>query len=240
MLLTKDKITELKHEGNGAIAKIIYGQKDSSKVLFVLENLGYLPKNFDGESFLYPLHNKNSEVRYWSVKNLGKLRNENYLTSLIEVAKNDSDTKVRREAVSSIGRMHSLKAKHFLVETLKDSDPKIVCQAIRALLVFKNDREVDASLKPLVNHPNEMVRTVIYKEYFATERKTILKQHHAESYDYLKNVCCFITISNFTLLDSFQIVLVNVPINKFFSLLSVHHQIFCCCIRFVCKWFSVL
>ena len=48
-MLTKDHINELKREDNGAISKLIYGQKDNSKVLFVLENLGYLPKNFEIE-----------------------------------------------------------------------------------------------------------------------------------------------------------------------------------------------
>jgi DNA modification methylase len=54
---------------------------------------------------------------------------------------------------------------------LNDEDPKIVCQAIRGLLVFENDKDVEEHLRPLVNHPNEMVRTVIYKEYFAKEKE---------------------------------------------------------------------
>jgi DNA modification methylase len=55
------------------------------------------------------------------------------------------------------------------------------------LLVFKGDDKVDNILKPLLNHENEMVRSVIYKEYFANQ-KDKNEQSHSESYDYLKNV----------------------------------------------------
>jgi len=56
------------------------------------------------------------------------------------------------------------------------------------LLVFENDKDVEEHLKPLVNHENEMVRTVIYKEYFAKEKKKKDVLPHAETYDFLKNV----------------------------------------------------
>ena len=109
------------------------------------------------------------------------------MATLKETALNDTDTTVRREAVSSIGRMRNKKGKKILFEILKDKDPKIVSQAIRGLLVFKGEEEVDENLKTLVNHENEMVRAVIYKEYFAVI-KDKNSQPHTESYDYLKNV----------------------------------------------------
>jgi len=109
------------------------------------------------------------------------------MSALSEVAKNDSDTTVRREAVSSLGRMRNPKSKEYLFELLRDEDPKVVCQAIRGLLVFRDDKEVQAVLKPLINHPNEMVKSVIYKEFYS-EVKTKNGQPHPESYEYLKNV----------------------------------------------------
>lgn len=186
-MLTKEYIKDLKSNGNGAIGHLVKDYKDSGSLTFILENLGQLPKDFDGSFLPELLTHKNASVRLWTVKTFGKLDKEEYLATLKETALNDTDTTVRREAVSSIGRMRSKKGKKILFEILKDKDPKIVSQSIRGLLVFKGEPEVDEQLKTLVNHENEMVRTVIYKEYFA-EIKDKNSQPHTESYDYLKNV----------------------------------------------------
>jgi DNA modification methylase len=186
-MLTKDYIRNLKNNGNGAIGHLIKEYQDSSSLIFILENLGQLPKSFDGSFLPELLMHKNSTVRFWVVKTIGKLADEDFLPILKKVVLNDSDTNVRREAVSSIGRMRTKKGQSVLFEVLQDNDPKIVCQAIRGLLVFKGDDKVDNILKPLLNHENEMVRSVIYKEYFANQ-KDKNEQSHSESYDYLKNV----------------------------------------------------
>lgn len=186
-MLTKEYIKELKSTGNGSIEKLISSFNDSKSLVFILENLGHLPKGFEGNFLLDLLKHHNPTVRYLAVKNIGKLLNENYLSILREVAFNDESTVVRREAISSIGRLRSRKAQSILSDFLKDKDPKIVCQAIRGLLVFKGEKNIDQTLKPLVNHENEMVRTIIYKEYF-TDYKQNKIQPHTESYDYLKNV----------------------------------------------------
>lgn len=186
-MLTKEYIKDLKSNGNGDIGHLVSNYKDSSSLTFILESLGQLPKNFDGSFLPNLLEHKNSDVRLWTVKTFGKLSDDKYLSLLREVALTDKDTTVRREAVSSIGRHRSEKGKEILFEILKDEDPKVLSQAIRGLLVFKGEEKVDDQLKPLLNHPNEMVRTVIYKEFFATQ-KTLTNQPHTESYDYLKNV----------------------------------------------------
>lgn len=186
-MLTKEYIKELKNKGNGDIALLINKFQDSSSLTFILENLGQLPKDFDGSFLLNLLSHKNVNVRLWTVKTIGKLNQEKYLFVLKNIATNDTDTNVRREAVSSIGRMRSEKGQNILTEFLYDNDPKIVCQAIRGLLIFKGKPEIDNNLKSLLNHENEMVRTIIYKEYFA-EQKNKLSQPHTHSYDYLKNV----------------------------------------------------
>lgn len=186
-MLTKEYIKDLKSNGNGAIGHLVKDYKDSGSLTFILENLGQLPKDFDGSFLPDLLVHKNASVRLWTIKTLGKLNNDEYLDTLQASAIYDSDTTVRREAVSSIGRMRSKKGKKILFEILNDTDPKVVCQAIRGLLVFKGDKEVDEHLQPLINHQNEMVRTVIYKEFFATQ-KILSNQPHTESFDYLKNV----------------------------------------------------
>jgi DNA modification methylase len=186
-MLTKEYIKELKNNGNGAIGQLIKNYQNSGSLTFILKNLGQLPKDFDGSFLPDLLGHKNPTVRLWAIKTIGKLGNEEYLPLLKQTALHDSDTNVRREAVSSIGRMRTREGRTILTEILQDNDPKIVCQAIRGLLVFKGDSQVDASLKSLLNHENEMVRTVIYKEYFA-EQKDKKAQPHTETYNYLKNV----------------------------------------------------
>jgi DNA modification methylase len=184
-MLNKEYIKDLKTNSN--IGDLVKNYQDSSSLVFILENLGHLPKDFDGSFLPDLLNHKNQNVRLWTVKTIGKLNNESYLPLLKITALNDPDTNVRREAVSSIGRMRTIAGQNILSEMLRDNDPKIVCQAIRGLLVFKGNSNIDNNLKPLVNHENEMVRTIIYKEYFATKKDNNL-QPHTQSYDYLKNV----------------------------------------------------
>jgi DNA modification methylase len=188
-MLTKKFIVELKNKGNGDLGYLIQSQKDSGSIIFILENLGYLPKNFNGDFLIPLLKHEHHQVRLLAVKNIGKLAHEKFLPELIELLDSETNTSVKREVVSAIGRMRNPKNKEILYKILQDEDPKIICQAIRALLVFEKDKEVEEHLKPLVNHPNEMVRTVIYKEFFVDEKiyeQSILP--HAQTYDFLKNV----------------------------------------------------
>ncbi|WP_068599403.1 DNA methyltransferase [Vaginella massiliensis] len=186
-MLTKEYIKEIKKNGEDSLTQLIRDNEGNiSSINFILSNLGQLSKNFSGEIFIELLNHKNAGIRALAIKNLGKLTNEKYLEILYQISKSDVDTTVRREAISSIGRFRTKSIKPILREALMDNDPKIVCQAIRGLLVFKGSG-VDEDLKSLINHQNEMVRTIIYKEYFS-EKKANIKQAHSESYDYLKNV----------------------------------------------------
>ena len=187
-MITKEYITELKNRGNGDIANLVAIQRDVGSINFILEHLGQLPNNFNAD-FLYNLLKHNhAQVRLNAVKNIGKLNGQSDVKSLQSLFENETDTSVRREIVSAIGRQRKCQNKPLLYSFLEDTDPKIICQAIRGLLVFENDKEVEEYLRPLVNHENEMVRTVIYKEYFAKEKIRKSALPHAETYDFLKNV----------------------------------------------------
>ncbi|MBR8707130.1 DNA methyltransferase [Bacteroides pyogenes] len=188
-VISKEYIKELKQSGNGSLAALVkQNYTNSGNLIFILENLGYIPTTFDPQWIIDLLSYKNESVRFWAVKSIGKLSSDVYLDKLHQISLQDESTIVRREAVSAIGRMRTNKSIPFLKKTLLDTDPKIVCQAIRGLLVFKGDSDVDLSLKELVNHENEMVRTIIYKEYFAQKKKEEKKLPHVETYPYLKNV----------------------------------------------------
>ena len=162
-LLTKELVKKVKEQGDVSLSSFVNEHSNNiGDLVFILENLGHLPTSYDMQWGIPLLSHKNEEVRFLVVKNIGKLKSEEYLNTLYQVANHDNSSKVKREAVSSVGRIRSKKSIPFLQDMLRNEDPKIVCQAIRGLLVFKGDDIVDKILQKLISHENEMVRTVIY------------------------------------------------------------------------------
>jgi len=190
-LISKQYIDELKSNNINELYKLIQNCNQNKELLFVLSNLGRLPDQFEGEYLLPFLKSPNDNIRLWTVKNMGKLKNGNYLQKLSEVAQNDKNSMIRREATSSIGRMRNPKAIPFLLELLKVDDPKIILQSIRALLVFKYNSDVKRELSQLINHPNEMVQMVIRKEYFPNKSLSKSKFHHIESPKSMQNTVVY-------------------------------------------------
>ena len=153
----------------------------------VLEALGRLPDDFDGSVLLPFLADNSTETRYWAVKNLGKLQDIAYLPRLSDIASCDESSRVRREAVSAIGRMRDQRAIPTLVKFLADPDPSIVVQAIRGLLVFKSQPRINEHLKKLRQHPNEQIQYMLEIEFDDREASTDYGAH-PDSPDYLKNL----------------------------------------------------
>ena len=186
-MLTKEYISKVKANGNGDLKKLVEMKNDDKSISFILGNLGRLPDDFDDSWVQEFLHSENKKIRLNAIKTLGKVKNEKNISILLNIAKTDDSTNIRREAVSSIGRMRSKKAIPALIEMLSDNDPKIISQAIRGLLVFKGNKEIDEKLKTLIDHENETIQAVIRKEYFSNRNISKDKLKHPESYDYLKN-----------------------------------------------------
>ena len=186
MELTKKFIEKTKNNGEAAIVSLISSfEQDNSKINFILESLGYLPEGFKGKWLFDYAYHSNHKLRMSAIKNIGKLKLNVELKELYALFQIETKTEIRREIVSAIGRQRNKDAKTFLIKILKDEDPKVVSQAIRALLVFKNDAEIIDELKKLKNHKNEMVRAVIEKEFFSKTKNSRL--HHTQTYDFLKN-----------------------------------------------------
>jgi DNA modification methylase len=190
-MLTKEYIKELKEKGDRDLGLFVEKQKDNASIIYILENLSYLPKNLNGDFLFTLLHHDYHKIRFLAAKNIAKINKVDNLENLYKAYTIEKDTSVKREIVSAIGRLRKPENKVYLFEILQDEDPKVVCQAIRGLLVFKNDADVKENLEPLINHPNEMVRTVIYKEFFAEKEEQNKPKSglpHSETYDFLKNV----------------------------------------------------
>ena len=188
-MLSKDNIRNALQTGNGAVNALLRSKDDSNHIRFVLENLGFLPDDFDGSVVRQFLQHRQANIRLLAIKNLGKLKTLAYLEDLSCAAFTDANTNVRREAVSAIGRMRSKRAWDVLMRALEDEDPKIVCQAIRGLLVFKGEKKIDDALQSLSRHENETVRQIIAREYQpASVTRTAPFQPHTAVNDCLKNV----------------------------------------------------
>lgn len=170
--LTKEKIKKSRLEGSVAFTRLIKTyENNTGDLIFILENVGHLPSDFNSHCFLPLLNNPNNEVRSLGVKNLAKFCSLEYLSKFKEIALTDESSSVRMQAASAIGRMRNEKTIPFLLEILKDDDPKVVSQAVRGLLVFKGDKKVDDALCSLKNHKNETVKSIIQKEYFQDAKK---------------------------------------------------------------------
>jgi DNA modification methylase len=145
------------------IEKAVKENLDNAKKLTsVLQKVGRITKGDSHEIFIELLNHKNRDVRVEAVKNLGKFSDITKIEeTLIKQYKADKDSLVKRECVSSIGRQRSENRIPFFNSVLKDKDPKIVLQAIRALLVFKKNVDVKKILRQIKNHPNEMIQEVL-------------------------------------------------------------------------------
>ena len=144
-------------------------------------------QNLQNIENLYSLFDKkNEKVKITLLKTIARLKICNTEKIKEIILNNQESSNVRREAVSVIGRQRDKKNIEFLLTLLKDNDPNIVLQAIRALIIFKELEIVQKSLLKLKNHKNEIIREVIEKEFF--KKNKLSKIPHYQSYDILKNI----------------------------------------------------
>jgi len=167
--------------------------ENAKKVLSILKKIGRIEKEVSYQIFIDLLKHKNRDVRVESVKNLGKFGSDDFIeNALIDLYDVDEDSLVKRECVSSIGRQRNENRIHFFKKVTKNRDPKIVLQAIRALLVFKSNSLVRKILQDLQSHPNEMIKEVLDIELGETERKSKNRsknnEKHSDSNPALKNL----------------------------------------------------
>ncbi|MCY4466529.1 MAG: DNA methyltransferase [Chloroflexi bacterium] len=186
-MITKTQLHDYKQNDLDALYEHLRSCTSSPKARVILENLGKLPTDFDGDVLLPYLYDQIHDTRYWAVKNLGKLEDVQFLHILSEVALDDRSSIVRREAVSAIGRMRNSRAIPTLVRFLRDDDPNVVLQAIRGLLAFKTHSRVRECLQALENHPNEQIQYLLQFEF---DPKPCITDYgkHPDSPDCIKNL----------------------------------------------------
>jgi len=166
------------------VAVDIYSATDK-EILATLKSIGYLDDDFQGAEILLNLClHENKEIRYYAINNLAKLADDNLLGDFKQFLANETTSRNRMEIASAIGRMRSKKAIKTMIGLLDDPDPNVILQAIRGLLVFRNETEITTTLKNLHTHNNELVRKIIDVEFF--DLKDYAK-NHAQFPDELKN-----------------------------------------------------
>ena len=187
-MLTQELIKNLKNTSKEEMIELISQQNDVNSIYYILTYIRNTSAHFESEVLNHLLKHDHKKIRLHVVKSIGKLKVKSHLYALINQFKSELNTTVKREIVSSLGRQRSKEFVPFFIEVLEDEDPKIVCQAVRSLFVFEKDYKVQNRLKELVHHPNEIVREVIYKQYFSKEKTSENKLSHTETYGFLKNV----------------------------------------------------
>src|SRR3989338_4119010 len=161
-------------------------QDNIGAIIKLLDRLGRLHENFDTKPLMILLKHDNERIRGLAIKNLAKIGDSNLVNVFVNAVENDKSSSVRRESVSGIGRLRNSSNKPVLFKYLNDSDPEVVLQAMRGLLVFKKDKDVQEKLKKLNNHPNETIQEVIKKEFNSTTTNGFDPNHMA-SPDFMKN-----------------------------------------------------
>ena len=170
------------------LRKIDLTATPSKAICAELEKLGRLPDDFAEEATLVSmLEHSSKKVQALAVKNLAKLSKVSLIDTYVDVINSNKASAVKREAAAAIGRLRSKKAVNTMLGLLDHEDPEIVLQAIRGLLVFKDkDDSISKALLPLTEHPNEIIRYVIDKEFSCEDIQP--KPGHTLSPKYMHNV----------------------------------------------------
>lgn len=188
-MLTKAEIELEKSNLNSSFFRTALAPtNEEQQLLFTLKNIGKLPQDFDGHLFIPLLKHSNPKIRCLAIKNVGKLKDVRFLKKLIKFAETEKNTLARREAVSAIGRLKTENAIPILTQFTTDADPKVVLQAVRALLYFKEHREAKTALASLAEHPNELIQEQIARELQHDRTDSSETLNHPNSPDSLKNV----------------------------------------------------
>ncbi|MCS6923210.1 MAG: HEAT repeat domain-containing protein, partial [Fimbriimonadales bacterium] len=146
-------------------------------LLHTLESLGRLPAGFDPAPLQQLAIHPHEEVRRAAVKALARLENPQLLPFYRERIACEEATLVRRELVSAVGRLRLPEAIPTLHDALHDPDPKVILQAIRGLLVFREEPAVREALQAIAPHPNELVRSAIQRALTPATRVAAAKPH---------------------------------------------------------------
>ncbi|MGQ9657693.1 MAG: DNA methyltransferase [Fimbriimonadales bacterium] len=184
-----EQARRLKNAGHYAeIAHLLMRYSEEPILHGLLECLGRIPEDFPRKPLLNLLRHPNSSIRVLAIKNLAKLKDLSLRLRLFRVAQEDTDSFVRREAVSALGRMRQPEVVPLLCQCLRDEDPKVVLQALRGLLYFRERSEVQQAIDALRQHPNELIQSALDSFGRPHALGSVGRLSHPHSPLYLRNL----------------------------------------------------
>lgn len=135
------------------------------------------------------LLSNNKEVQKEILKKLATIKDKSLSSFFDDVVSKNYPSYVKKEAVSALGRMREYDvAQKYLFKYLNDSNPEIVLQAIRGILVFKKQQNIKEKLFEIYeNNPNEIIKYVISKEFNLELLDFDTKKSHIEVKEKYKN-----------------------------------------------------
>ena len=171
-MLNKEEIEEIKI--NLEKFKKYLNSNSDKNIIHLLNKFGKIPSDFPFVDELIKLFEKrNDKLSLLIIKNLAKISNAKLFDIYKNIIINETNSELRREATSAIGRMRSKHNINYLLELLNDYDPEVVLQAIRGLMSFRKEEKIHKILIELINHPNEIVSHYINSELNKNNIKNI-------------------------------------------------------------------
>jgi HEAT repeat protein len=110
------------------------------------------------EPLIAALKEKDAEVRWRAVVNLGKIKDTRAVEPLIASLKSDRDERVRREAAEALDQIKDSRATEPLIAALKDKDFEVRANAARGLGRGDAPRAFEALLAALTGDKDPSVR----------------------------------------------------------------------------------
>ena len=165
--------------------KNAFASKDQKRILSELKKFGRAPSEFNHEVFFEGLSHNNPKIRLACVEHLGKFSDRDIVKRLVSLFKTETNTTIRREIVSSIGRQRSKNNLDVLIDFSDDNDPKVVMQTIRALLYFKDVPKVKKRLEKLQKHKNEVIQQVLQSAFAPKTITNTIKVENKEKFQNL-------------------------------------------------------
>lgn len=114
---------------------------------------------------------KDSEIRMAAVTALGKLSADDVQTSLISIMKQDSDYRVRINAIDALSNFGGMKAEPFVRETLSDSHINVRISAAEYFINVDKIFFPDELDKLIPNISDWRIRTLLYKALLGNVQK---------------------------------------------------------------------
>ena len=114
------------------------------------------------------------------LKKISSVKGNEHVIFFDSIVSGSYPEKVRKEAASAMGRRRDIDiARNQLIKYLKDDNPEICLQAIRGLLVFKDDESIKDKIYEIYNtSANEIIKYVISKEFNLKTLDFDTKQSH--------------------------------------------------------------